>query len=90
MSLSGRGGSSLPARLEQDDFSSNRHPALSLCLSMSFFAKPVPTFAADALWYRAFAVGRADNKEIKPDKHQACRYPHSRTQVINESDNGEH
>ena len=31
-------------RLEQDDFSSNRHPALTLCLSMSFFAKPVPTF----------------------------------------------
>src|SRR5713226_5864975 len=29
------------ATLERDDFSSNRHPALS-CLSMSFFAKPVP------------------------------------------------
>ena len=25
--------------LEQDDLSSNRHPALSPCLSMSFFAK---------------------------------------------------
>jgi hypothetical protein len=35
--------------LEQDDFSLNRHPALALCLSMSFFAKPVPTFAGHAL-----------------------------------------
>src|SRR5271165_6878783 len=35
--------------VRQDDFSSNRHPALSLCLSMSFFAKPVPTFAGHAL-----------------------------------------
>jgi hypothetical protein len=39
----------VPAYLEQDDFSSNRHPALSLCLSMSFFAKPLPTFAGHAL-----------------------------------------
>jgi len=30
--------------LERDDFSSNRHPALSFCLSMVFFGKPVPTF----------------------------------------------
>ena len=30
--------------LELDDFSSNRHPALSFCLSMIFFGKPVPTF----------------------------------------------
>ena len=30
--------------LEQDDFSANRHPALSFCLSMIFFGKPVPTF----------------------------------------------
>src|SRR5216683_6492999 len=36
------------ATLERDDFSSNRHPALS-CLSMSFFAKPAPTFAGHAL-----------------------------------------
>src|SRR6516165_6612658 len=36
-------------RLERDDFSSNRHPALALCLSMSFFAKPVPTFAGHAV-----------------------------------------
>src|SRR3974390_3237663 len=34
---------------ERGDFSSNRHPALPLCLSMSFFAKPVPTFAGHAL-----------------------------------------
>ena len=37
------------ATLERDDFSSNRHPALPLCLSMSFFARPVPTFAGHAL-----------------------------------------
>jgi tripartite-type tricarboxylate transporter receptor subunit TctC len=36
-------------RCEQDDFSSNRHPALAFCLRMSFFAKPVPTFAGRAL-----------------------------------------
>jgi hypothetical protein len=30
-------------------FSWNRHPALSLYLRMSFFAKPVPTFAGHAL-----------------------------------------
>src|SRR6266481_8874748 len=29
---------------EVDDFSANRHPALSFCLSMIFFGKPVPTF----------------------------------------------
>jgi hypothetical protein len=38
-----------PRVLEQDDFSSNRHPALSRCLSMSFFAKPVTTFAGHAV-----------------------------------------
>ena len=36
-------------RLERDDISSNRHPALSSCLSMSFIAKPVLTFAGHAL-----------------------------------------
>jgi hypothetical protein len=36
-------------RCEQDDFSSNRHPALALCLRMSFFAKPLSTFAGHAL-----------------------------------------
>src|SRR5437588_652946 len=36
--------------LERDDFRSNRHPAvISFCLSMSFFTKPVPTFAGHAL-----------------------------------------
>src|SRR5207248_8344596 len=35
--------------LEQDDFSSNRHPALYFCLSMIFFGKPVPTFPDHAL-----------------------------------------
>jgi hypothetical protein len=34
---------------ERDDFSSNRHPALSFCLSMIFFGKPVPTFPDHAL-----------------------------------------
>src|SRR5437762_14012505 len=33
--------------LERDDFSSNRHPALSFCLSL--FGKPVPTFPDHAL-----------------------------------------
>jgi hypothetical protein len=31
------------ARLEQDDFSSIRHPALAFCWSMFFFRKPVST-----------------------------------------------
>jgi hypothetical protein len=31
-------------RLERDDFSSIRHLALSFCLSVIFFEKPVPTF----------------------------------------------
>ena len=35
--------------LERDDFSSNHHPALALCLSMIFFRKPVPTFRDHAL-----------------------------------------
>src|SRR6478609_3192242 len=36
-------------RLERDDFSSNRHPALSFCLSMISFGKPAPTFPDHAL-----------------------------------------
>ena len=36
--------------------SSNCHPALALCLSMSFFAKPVPTFAGHALTSKLHAV----------------------------------
>src|SRR6266581_5800549 len=35
--------------LEHDDFSSNRHPALSFCLSMIFFGNPVSTFPDHAL-----------------------------------------
>src|SRR5262249_24032015 len=35
--------------LERNDFSSNHHPALDLCLSMIFFRKPVPTFRDHAL-----------------------------------------
>ena len=35
--------------LERDDFSSNRHPAVCICLSMIFFGKPVPTFPDHAL-----------------------------------------
>jgi hypothetical protein len=44
--------------LQRDDFSSNRHPALSLCLSMSFFAKPVPTFAGHAVGSRSKLAAR--------------------------------
>src|SRR3974377_1595439 len=36
-------------RHERDDFSSNNHPALLLCLSMIFVRKPVPTFRDHAL-----------------------------------------
>src|SRR5262252_10353744 len=36
-------------RLERDDFSSNRHPALAFWWSMIFFRKPVPTFRDHAL-----------------------------------------
>ena len=50
------GGNARASRLEQDDFSSNRHPAPALCLSMSFFAKPVPTFAGHALTSKLHAV----------------------------------
>ena len=35
--------------IDRDDFSSNRHPALSFCLSMIFSRKPVPTFPDHAL-----------------------------------------
>ena len=35
--------------LERDDFSSNHHPALTFCLSMIFFRKPVATFRDHAL-----------------------------------------
>ena len=37
------------ARPERDDFSSNRHPALSFLLSMIFFGKPVSTLPDHAL-----------------------------------------
>src|SRR5438105_14087469 len=37
------------ARLERDDFPSNRYPTLSFCLSMIFFGKPVSTFPDHAL-----------------------------------------
>ena len=53
-------------QLERDDFSSNRHPALPLCLSMSFFAKPVPTFAGHALGLAKSAVKRALERGIEP------------------------
>ena len=42
------------------------------------------------LWGGAFAIGRPYNKEIKPDKQQACRHPHRRMQLINESTDCEH
>jgi len=38
-----------PFSLERDDFSSNRHPALTSSWSMIFFRKPVPTFRDHAL-----------------------------------------
>jgi len=34
---------------ERDDFSSNRQPAVSFCLSMTFFGKLAPTFPGHAL-----------------------------------------
>ncbi len=34
----------LPVMLERDDFSSNRHPALSLCLSIIFSENRYPLF----------------------------------------------
>jgi hypothetical protein len=37
------------ARLDRDDFSSNRHPDLAFWWSMIFFRKPVPTFRDHAL-----------------------------------------
>src|SRR6266581_8004745 len=51
------------ARLERDDFSSNRHPALSFCLSMISAqtlrvcreGKPVPTFPDHALGHKLAA-----------------------------------
>jgi hypothetical protein len=42
------------ARLERDDFSLNRHPALASCLSMIFFRKPLHTFRDHALGGRPF------------------------------------
>jgi hypothetical protein len=36
--------------LEQDDFSSKRHPALTFCLSMIFPENRIPTFPDHALF----------------------------------------
>jgi hypothetical protein len=47
--ITGYRGKSPVRGLERDDFSSNRHPALSFCLSMIFFGKPVSTFPDHAL-----------------------------------------
>jgi general secretion pathway protein N len=48
---------------EQDDFSSDRHPALTFCLRMSLFAIPVPTFAGRALLLAALLL--AGNNEAR-------------------------
>src|SRR5882724_712086 len=58
------------SRLERDDFSSNRHPALSFCLSMISAqtlrvcreGKPVPTFPDHALAQIYLAASRGDGK----------------------------
>src|SRR5262249_40460313 len=42
--------------LERDDFSSNHHPALPLCLSMIFSRKPVSTFRDHALVERDLSL----------------------------------
>src|SRR5258705_12411316 len=60
----------LPGYLERDDFSSNRHPALSFCLSMISAQtlrvcreeKPVPTFPDHALAQIYLAASRGDGK----------------------------
>jgi hypothetical protein len=44
-----RSGACPPGTLERDDFSSNRHRALTLLLEHDLFRKPVPTFRDHAL-----------------------------------------
>jgi general secretion pathway protein N len=51
---------------EQDDFSSNRHPALTFCLRMSLFAKPVPTFAGHALLLAALLLAGHEARGANP------------------------
>jgi general secretion pathway protein N len=51
---------------EQDDFSSNRHPALTLCLRMSLFAKPVSTFAGHALLLATLLLAGAEARGANP------------------------
>ncbi len=50
----------------QDDFSSNRHPALTFCLRMSLFAKPVPTFAGHALLLAALLLAGHEARGANP------------------------
>src|SRR6516225_12383341 len=45
-------------KLERDNFSSNHHPALALCLSMISFRKPVPTFRDHALMPLDLLIGQ--------------------------------
>src|SRR5262249_50979021 len=52
--------------LERDDFSSNRHPALTSSWSMIFFRKPVPTFRDHALAdSRSAEAGRTGEKALQ-------------------------
>src|ERR1700738_2219831 len=66
--------------LEHDGFSSNRHPALSFCLSMIFFGKPVPTFPDHALVRDALDL--ADRVGLTPNGEQRWR--------LGEIDRGDH
>jgi hypothetical protein len=51
---------------EPDDFSSNRHPALTFRLRMSLFAKPIPTFAGHALLIAALLLAGSDAQAANP------------------------
>src|SRR3984893_19494615 len=61
-------------------FSSNPHPALSFCLSMIFFGKPVPTFSDHALVRDALDL--ADRVGLTPNGEQRWR--------LGEIDRGDH
>src|SRR6516165_8132528 len=64
--------------LERDDFSSNHHPALTFCLSMIFFRKPVATFRDHALDDSARHYSPFPNRTIASPTVNISRLPSAR------------
>ena len=56
------GGSGASERLERDDFSSNRHPALAYCLCMIFSDLPSPAEASSTMRTHTKGFAQAGNR----------------------------